>query len=84
MAAGRAPRAPHDEAARVPRAPAPEFADLPELPTLPMLLGIGFWVPGAERPASGGDGSGSAVDRRVSSPTRQGEGRPLPGARSST
>ena len=88
-AAGRTSRsAPHplfdDAVARAPRAPAPAFADLPELPTLPMLLGFGFWVPGAERPAPGGDGSGVDADGRVPSPAQQGEGRPLPGVRSST
>ncbi|MGW1818910.1 hypothetical protein ACWCQM_35785 [Streptomyces sp. NPDC002125] len=62
-----------DAPAHVPRAPEPAFADLPELSTLPMVLGFGFWVPGA-----------GGVDRRAPSPTRQGEGRPLPGVQSST
>ncbi|MEU5659843.1 hypothetical protein ABZ802_30100 [Streptomyces sp. NPDC047737] len=87
--AGRASRpAPHplsdDGVARVPRAPDPAFADLPELPTLPMLLGFGFWVPGAEKPAPADEGTGSGPHGRAPSPARQGEGRPLPGASSST
>lgn len=86
---GRVSRpAPHplidDAAAPVPRAPDPAFADLPELPTLPMLLGFGFWVPGAERPAAAEEGSGAGPAGRAPSPARQGEGRPLPGAPSST
>ncbi|MGW0934562.1 hypothetical protein [Streptomyces sp. NPDC002666] len=60
---GKPPRAePHPMLAemvlRAPRPPEPTFADLPELMTMPMVLGIGFWVPGAANRASGSEETG--------------------------
>ncbi|MFI6963359.1 hypothetical protein [Streptomyces sp. NPDC050255] len=81
---------------RAPRPPEPTFADLPELMAMPMLLGIGFWVPGAGGRASGGEetgvgegnnvseGGGVGAEGRVSSPAPRDEGRPLPGIASAT
>lgn len=79
---------------RAPLPPEPTFADLPELMTMPMLLGIGFWMPGAGSRPSGeatGVGDGNSVreggvdaEGHASSSAPRDERRPLPGIGSAT